>query len=59
MTTTLYTEGTLIPCLFLDGPFRGNKHVRKEALEEGRLILSDTYRVQWNREDMRWEAVTV
>lgn len=57
-TVTLVSKDKLIPCQFLDGPFRGLKHVRPAALEEGKLILSGTYQVQWNREDMRWEAVT-
>lgn len=48
-----------LPCNFLDGPLRGPKKVLKRALVDGRLILGDTYRVQWNSEEWGWEAVTV
>ena len=48
-----------LPCKFLDGPYRGTKNVNVEALEEGKLILGDTYQVQWNGDDWCWEAVTV
>lgn len=48
-----------LQCNFLDGPLRGQKKVRQKALQDGRLILGGTYRVQWNNEDWVWEAVTV
>ncbi len=48
-----------LTCHFLDGPFRGKKQVLRRALVEGKLILGDTYRVQWNNEDWVWEAIIV